>query len=1068
MGSVPILTRDDADHVVAVPARPLLARDERGRPKMSLTLVLSKRPSVDEPSITPLVTQGTLAFTATLALPNAATQLAEEAHKPVQPLFARAAEFSLRYEGAELQRSAGFGPGATAALSVTLDREAALSVLTAIRDASSGLSLECDVDYAVQDPPRQLHLRGSYSDIYQQLASAGRQPLDRAALEKALETMLYDGTLRAESEPSGVSISAITSAFLRVSSPVLQRVTAMDGERYSVRPPAPGQWLDVTLRFSGSGGRATLKLETGLDEMFRGCLEGQDSGAFIHLVAPDAVGTLAPMPRRVVQPPVRGVRAPRALGAASLARIGTSAVALSAAARPNAVTAVSAHTLLADTTVQPTRLDSAKIHHWALDNVVFSTAAGAAQPAERSLPVVDDAAAPLWTDRVDANLRWYAPQLMAETPTPNTSADASPFLFSFHTAGHTMSGAPGLEGRIRFRLTSQMSDQTRVAWEAAGKPNANPVKLDGLSVTLAIPFRDQAGVTRSQMFPATVTTEGANTVAEIALLDDWVRLAYGALSTPAFQSQPAMLSVAYTYEGYVPLNEDNLALLFERKQALTPVLRPQGPDTEPHLTDGLDARELTYRTPHEIIRFTREEDGPQSARAGGVLMARPHANLFAIRPELTHSTAIAEMVKRRRYGIQRLGRDASQTIVYPCTTLGALYIQEDTEAGPAAIGCRDAFKLGQTEYRQYLRLDELADPEFSVWRSLQQPGRFLLVPARWSIARFAADDADRAYRPSILVYSTLDAAVAENNRCAVLASLIPDISPAKRRALTRSLAALAEEPVVTLINEIDATLEYAWPLPSTTGVDARVAKLFDSFQVTLGTGIDFMPQLQAMLQTSGVIGTARYQLPDGSTIESALVLDLNRIVGPAPDGPLEVTREGSIVRLTNRIERAVDVSDLIVEAAEGRIETVRVDRRLDAGTSLEVAVPADAVHPTPVVVMAAGDAATLSEIRSFVEDIHTNVAFVNLINYANHGLAALSLQARLRDVAGTQTIELQESAPVSAVDFVLPLTTYLANPVLEFAVTRSMTDGTAATTAWQAWPLVDRGNVVSLTWDLIS
>ena len=530
------------------------------------------------------------------------------------------------------------------------------------------------------------------------------------------------------------------------------------------------------------------------------------------------------------------------------------------------------------------------------------------------------------------------------------------------------------------------------------------------------------------------------------------------------------MSVAYTHEAYVPLSENNLTMFFARKEAITPVLRPQTRDVAPRDTAFLDAGELSYRSAREVIRFTREQDESGSTvaqRAVGAHLARPQGTMIAIRPELSHSVAIADLVKQKRYGIQRLGRDAAQTVVYPCATLGALYVQEDTDAGPAAIGCRDAFKLGQTEYRQYLRIDELADPEFSIWRSLQQPGRFLLVPSRWSIARFAVDDVDRAYRPSILVYSTLDPAVPENNRCAVLASLIPDISPAKRRELTRSLAALAQQPIVTLINEIDAVLEYAWPLPANIGIDVRVAKLFDSFQVTLGAGIDSMPQLQAMLRTSGVVGTARYRLPDGSAIECALELDLNHVVGPHPGGPVEVSLTAGHATLKNRIEQAVDVSDLIVESADGRIETVRVEQRLNAGASLDVPLPADAAHATPAIRMAPGDAATLTEIRSFVEDIHTNVAFVNLINYANHGLATLSLQARLRGVEGTQTLELLESAPVDALDFVLPLTTYLANPVLEFAVTRTLTDGTAATTAFIEWPLVERGNVVSLIWEMV-
>ncbi|MCX4243081.1 hypothetical protein OEB96_20795 [Paraliomyxa miuraensis] len=932
------------------------------RPKLSLTLVLSRQPSIDEPSITALVTQGMLAFTATLALPGAAT--AEGLHGSMRPLFVRAARFSLWYEGAELQHVEAFGPGATAAVSVMLGREAALSVLEAIRGGPTGLRLRCAIEHAVG-----------------------------------------------------------------VASP-------------------------------GGSGQAVLEIAAGLDELFRGCLEGQDSSAFIHLVGPDAGGVLAPVPMRVVQRPARGARPVRAQGATSLARVGTSVLALSAAARPNAMTAVDAHTLLMDATVQPTRIDSSWIHHWALDDLVIATQTDAPL-AERSLPVVDDPAAPLWTDRIDASLWWYAPVFLVEAPAPDIGADASSFLFSFRTVGHTMSGAPGFEARIRFRLRSRMSDETRSAWEGAGKPSARPVELGSLSVALAVPFRDQTGSTLTEAFPATVTTEGDTIVAEVSLLDDWVRLAYGALSTPGFQNRPATLSVAYTYEAYVPLSDSNLELSFELKQALTPVSMVQARGGVPPGSAYLDARGLSYRTPHEVLRFTRERDGAQS------IDTRIAAPMFAIRPELTQSIALPEFVGRWRYGIQRLGRDASQTTLVPCATLGSLYVQEDTDAGSVAIGCRDALQLGQTEYRQYLRIDALDDPEFSVWRSLQQPGRFLLVPVRWSIARFGADDVERAYRPSILVYSTLDPDVPENNRCAVLASLIPDISPSKRRGLMRSLASLAREPIVTLINEIDAVFEYAWSLPSSLGIDVRVVRLFDSFQVTLGTGLDAMPQLQAMLQTSGVTGSVRYRLPDGSALECVLALDLNRVVGPAPGGPVEVELQSMRATLTNRIERAVNVSDLVVESADARIETVRVEQRLDAAASLEVSIPAGVVHATPVITMAPGDATTLTEIRSFVEDIHTNVAFVNLVNHANHGLATMSLQARLRGADHVQELVLLESTPVAALDFVLPLTIYLGSPVLEFAVTKTMTDGTTATTAWLPWPLVERGNVVSLTWALI-
>ena len=1060
-GPVPVsvFMRGDADHLVAVPARPLLAHDVSGRPKLSLTLMLSRRPAVDSPSIEPLITQGLLAFTVTLALPEETLRpLEEQAQERIQPLFARAATFSLAYDDRVLQQVDASGPGATAAFSITLTRDAALSTLAALRNKTSKMTLDCHVEYSLDDRPRQLRLQGSYQDIYEHLITEGRRPLTRALLEAAISTMVFDGTLRVESTPDAATNDTITDAFLKVSSPVLQRVTAYDGQRYSPRPPAAAQMLDMTLREGGGGRNSTLTLMSGLDELLHG-LDGLEPDLFLHLVSPGRTGAFEPVPRREVQPAPRAMKMARALGTAQLARIGTATASLTAVARPSAIPAISAHVLLADATVQPAhvaKLDPA-IRYSAVDNLVLQPVVD--RPAELSLPVVDDASAPLWPDRLDANLRWYAPALVTVPAEPNADPQTSSFLFSFHTAGHTRTGAAGLEGTVRFRLQRRMSDATRIAWEAAGKPTAKPINVLGLSVTLCVPFRDQAGVTHRQAFTATLTTEGDNVIAEVAMLDDWVRLAYGALSAPDFQKQPPALSVAYTFWAYVPVSAGNLSLLFDRKQAITPVIQPHTPDPEQRNGAFLDAGLLTYRTPSNALRFNQEQ--------AATPIVRSHLSTFAIRPELAQATAMNELLQQRRHGLQSIAREANENVSYPCATLGAFYVQEDAENGRVAIGCRDAFKLGQTEYRQYRRVDSLDDAAYSVWRSLQQPGRFLLVPTRWSIARFSSDDPQRAYRPTILVYSTIDAEVPLNNRCAVLASLVPDISPGKQRALTRALGALAQTPVLTLINEIDAELEYAWALPANSGMDVRVAKLFDSFQVTIGTGIDTMAQLQAILRTSGLIGTARYRLPDDSVIESTLALDLNRIVGPLPDGPIEVELAAPRCKLTNRIERAVDVSDLVVEAADGRVETVRIDQRLAADANLEAVVPADTAHATPVFTMAPGDAASLTEIRSFVEDVHTNVAFVNLVNYANHDLASLSLEARLRGVSGTQALALNENEPVDALEFVLPLTTYLANPVLEFAVTKTMKDGTAATTDWLPWSFNERGNVVSLTWELI-
>ncbi|MFD2501093.1 hypothetical protein ACFSTI_22385 [Rhizorhabdus histidinilytica] len=543
-----------------------------------------------------------------------------------------------------------------------------------------------------------------------------------------------------------------------------------------------------------------------------------------------------------------------------------------------------------------------------------------------------------------------------------------------------------------------------------------------------------------------------------------MRLAYGSLAYPDFQSRAPELSVAYSFRGYVPIDEGNLQLLFDRKAAL--VALGTGRRARSLGAGYLDTDMLSWSDGAASVKFSREPAG--RSRAAMVARPRPAAvATLAVKPNLLQAATIAELLRRRRYGIRSIARAQALPAVLPCRDFGAFY-REDRDGEIVAIGCQDAFRLGQTVYRQFERLDDLSDATASVWRSLQQPGRFLVVPARWSIGRFDLQaPAERAYRPAIFLYSSVDADDPANNRCALLASLVPDIDPARYLAIRRGLAGLAATPLLLSLDDVEAQIGFRWTVPALSGLTVTAVKLGACIQVTAECPLDTTPLLVSMLETSGLAGAVDFTLPDGTVIACDLGIDLSRIVGPVPGGPVLVERGGTI-RLANPIERPIDVGEIVVEPLDGEPVTIAVDRRIEPGASIEVAADPPAGALTVLCAPADDGAATLTEIRSFVEDVHTNVAFVNLVNYANHGLAALSAEVRIRDVEGSQRLALEETQPVSSLDFVLPLTRYLAKPVVEFAVTKSFADGTVATTAWLEWHLADDGNVISLSWELIA
>lgn len=1070
-----------------LPAAPLLQRDSAQRLVLSLTLMLTRQPEPGDLTIYPLIERGTLGLGLTLALPpTTLPALRQSASDPSEfrPLFARDVQLRLDWpEGAQMKPVAsvsGSGADARLALSAELDRQQAVDCLAALQGRPSSLRVSCLVRYRTASIPHTLRLTGSWAAIHDYLSTRTdpAQELGQAELQRHVVDMVSAGVLRVEdlSSPNGAGPDPATLLlpFLRLSSVILSRVTpelSLDdvANRYSLRA-RPHEMFGLDLEHTlASPVEESIELVAALHEIAGDALKGLELDPFIHLVSLAAGGEIGPAPRRMrTGRPPNGARG-AAAEPSGLAALGGQLQSLGLSLRTDATAVPPARALLGSDAIEQRKVLPGNIGRWLVNDLriekpVHAVVAGVTRM--KSLPVVEDPGAAVWPDRVRANEYWYAPVFEVVSPAANADRELSPFLFRFVQSGHDLSGRPGLEATIRFTLRAAMSAASQAALQGLGKPPARPVATEGLSVRLALPFRDQSGATRSQLFPADVARSAETITATVRLIDDWVRLCYGALAVAGFQTDPPRLETVYTYRAYVPLDPNRIHLVFGGKIAITPVAYSLAQVRELGDRPHVSATDVSLRLPMGELRFVREAaaraGGPRPAiataahgLAGGHLLAGPHIELTPV---------VASLAAKRRLGIQTVGQQASVDVFFPCNTLGAFYVQASGD-GQTAIGCRDHLQLGQITYRQYQKIDALQHPLYSVYRSLQQPGRFLVVPSRYGITRFAPTEGERAYRPAVFLYSSVDAERPEANRCVVMATLEPVLPRFAREELLTKLASHAAAPVVEFVTEIDSELAYSWALSGAAGIEPKAAKLWDSFQVSLATSLDAAPQLQAMLQTGGVSANVSFTLPDGSLLQTTLELDLADIVGPWTEGPIETTIGGGAAVLRNRIERGVNVSDLLL-AGSGAASRVPVERLLRPDESVTVPeVSAAAAYP--VYTVAPGSAATLAEIRSFIEDIHTNVVFVNLVNYGNHALKKLELRARLKAVEGTQSLQLSESEPVASVEFVLPLTTYLASRVLEFQVTKVNTSDQAATTPWLEWPLDSRGNVVSLTWELI-
>jgi hypothetical protein len=417
------------------------------------------------------------------------------------------------------------------------------------------------------------------------------------------------------------------------------------------------------------------------------------------------------------------------------------------------------------------------------------------------------------------------------------------------------------------------------------------------------------------------------------------------------------------------------------------------------------------------------------------------------------------MAGRTRVMRRRLIREASLDALFPCSTHGYSYREErDGESVP--IGCRDALKLGQTEFRQFEEIVELACDFYRVYRSLQQPGRFLVVPLAYCVTRYASDIAAKAYRPVLYLYSVLDGEVAANNRILLHASLQPDIPVHEMRDLQRRLSPLASSPHVVLPTQIQATLESLIALDDSLSSQPQVVQFPDSLQVTIPTDVAGARILRACLEHEGIVGSATWLLPDGSSVASALRMRLDSIVGPWQQSVVEMEPTDTGALLTNRSAQSVEVSEVRLYGDADPVH-VPVGAELAPGTGISVEF--DRSQGEPVVVASPVDSAAtlLTEIRSFIEEITVSVAFVDLIDHASRGLERLEIAARLRGLEPIHHVDWNQD--IGSVDIPLPITTEIDAPVLEYRVTKVMANGDRNVTPWLAWELA-QGSVISLTW----
>ncbi len=626
---------------------------------------------------------------------------------------------------------------------------------------------------------------------------------------------------------------------------------------------------------------------------------------------------------------------------------------------------------------------------------------------DQPLPIIRDPNAKEHVDRLDAAKRWYCPRFELVLPAAQAALDSSPFSFLV-----TRQGAVTGQGGTRPGVHAAITCRVRATRPSDVSGTAVAVPLGNLSATLEIPFREagaSTAVTRS--FPASVSTRtDGDFDITLELLDDWARLAYGSISTPGFQEIVPRVQISYAFSAYVPLVSAPI-------KWMAPLLLTMLPDVSFKLAKARDDKFLLASKLKVSNDLVSKYQGPL------VTSAKPNDEA----DELLLQTHV---------------RTESTSLVVPCAEFGIHYREKQGDV-TQMLGCVDALKLGETSTPPYAEVASIRHSRYRVYRSTAVANRFLVVPASYRIARLEPDRLEMAYRPAIHVAAAVDAQTSAS-RYIVSAVLQPDIDPVDRRTLEAELrrhVSIGADPELEWPTDpgVQAAFAFEWDSAGALPVPV-VVMTWEGFRVTLECALTDALLVNDRLNTTGIACSVKMAFAGGVTARTSLVLD-SQPTGPWTSGPVQVEVTNSGARLTNRIERAVTVKELVGFDAQGREHRMLVGQSPQPGQSIEVPGIAPGTTDFLAVVDVSNAPLRITESSVFAQDVSLELRALATFDFASRNIAVAVVKIRLRDETITRSIRLTAESPTSSLLVTLPITTYLEPQSLEWSVEVQTTNG---------------------------
>ncbi|WP_290796500.1 hypothetical protein [Flavihumibacter sp. UBA7668] len=671
-----------------------------------------------------------------------------------------------------------------------------------------------------------------------------------------------------------------------------------------------------------------------------------------------------------------------------------------------------------------TKINLHRLENW--------TIALTGQEKIKDYPIITDASSRFWLNRRNEQEVLALPEFRILVPDLQTSPDQSAFRFSFQNTGLTDTGGkPVLEGSLHITVDCTISEAVKAEALAAhpGK-TIRPIRLDQVNYLLEIPYvNDQQETVKLSLVPSEMKSgTGEQTQLVFRLLNNAIRMCYAAISG----TEPKLtLQVMLAFTGYSKVEPQLLQL------------------------QNIVGAKISQIKPNRSFR---------PALASAIKL-----NAHILSQPITHlqPVVLAQLIEPTvKYKKQSYIRSQSIELHFPCVEYGQYYLEE-TAGASTAIGCKEAYKLGEISPSFYSPVPDLDTDQYKLFRSTNVPNDFLVVPTNYIIGRQQVEEEGKeVFKPMILLYSTLDA-VTGTSKWVLDATLIPDLNPETRYDLEQVCARLTPYPPnLHYLTEIPAgSAESVLSLDHMTGTSTRIVPYGKFIRLTVETDISSILILLEMLERDAINGLFTTVLSATEKYTSRLQPGLQKIGGEWLNGHASISYDGAgQLKLLNRTENRLQFSGILAKTSTGAAIQLELLEEIEGFASLEKTIPEDQyLGFIPQYQVIDASPIELEQINNYIEDVQCQVIFLSTTDFNEEQLAGAEITYKLKSSTGENMLELTAQERSREVYIQMPVTNFLLERVIEYRISKLVKSDQTETVVQSAFieqDLSDKGNII--------